>query len=199
MKVLLMLGVLLFLSASGLAAEYTYVVRPGDTLYDIARTRDLCWEWLAEQNGIPNPSLLRIGTVLLLPGSPDWDKAGAYSDYTADEASLLAKLIHAEARGESLEGQIAVGAVVINRVKSDAFPDSIHSVIHQPGQFSPVARNALPSKPSSQSVEAARRALVGEDPTHGALFFYNPRRTSNPSFWESRRIIRRIGNHNFAI
>ncbi len=199
MKCLVCLVMLLFLSLPVQAGDYTYVVRPGDTLYDIARSYDLCWELLADQNGINNPSLLRIGTVLVLPGSADWDKAGAFHDFSADEAELLARLIHAEARGESLEGQIAVGAVVINRVKSEDFPNSLHGVIHQPGQFTPVARGALPSTASPRSVEAAKRALAGEDPTHGALFFFNPRRTSNPSFWETRRVIRTIGNHSFAI
>ena len=108
-------------------------------------------------------------------------------------------MIHAEARGEPLEGQIAVGAVIINRVKSEKFPNTITEVVYQRGQFTPVERNLLPNEPQASAWEAAERALAGEDPTGGALFFYNPTISENPEYWKTRPVIKKIGNHNFAI
>ncbi|MCL6590123.1 MAG: cell wall hydrolase [Firmicutes bacterium] len=113
---------------------------------------------------------------------------------------LLAKLITAEAGNEPYEGQVAVGAVVLNRIKSAEFPDSIREVIYQPGQFS-----SLPllnsTEPTESCLKAAKEALAGIDPSHGALFFYNPA-TSSPAglrFFATAnlRITVRIGNHVF--
>lgn len=86
-------------------------------------------------------------------------------------------MVYAEARGEGLEGQIAVAAVILNRVRSDKFPNTVWDVIHQQGQFTPIQRGTLPSssKNTGTCTNAVDKALNGEDPTGGALFFYNPR------------------------
>lgn len=110
----------------------------------------------------------------------------------------LARLIHAEARGESLQGQIAVGAVVLNRVQSNAFPDSITEVIFQPGQFSAILDGQYNLTPGPSAYQAARAALNGSDPTNGALFYYNPKIAT--SAWSKSRPIKvRIDQHVFTL
>jgi hypothetical protein len=113
---------------------------------------------------------------------------------------LLAKLITAEAGSEPFEGQVAVGAVVINRMNSSQFPVTVKGVIFQPGQFSCVPKLAE-IEPSETSITAAREALQGKDPTGGALYFYNPA-TCSPEglrFFNSSglKVTARIGNHVF--
>lgn len=109
----------------------------------------------------------------------------------------LAKLIHGEARGESFEGQVAVGAVVLNRVHSSAFPSSISKVIFQKGQFTAVDDGQFNTKPTQTSYRAARQALNGVDPTHGALYYYNPKIAT--SMWsKSRPTLLTIGQHDFT-
>ncbi|MGF9698978.1 cell wall hydrolase [Paenibacillus sp. MABNR03] len=109
----------------------------------------------------------------------------------------LAKLIHGEARGESFEGQVAVGAVVLNRVQSDAFPSSIPKVIFQKGQFTAIDDGQFNQKPTQTSYRAARAALNGADPTNGALYYYNPKIAT--SVWsKSRPTLLTIGQHDFT-
>lgn len=184
---------LLAVSAPAQMVEQVYIVQPGDTLSEIALEYNLDWRYLAQFNDIKDPTRMRAGMKLRIPSKV------YVVDFTPEERDLLARLIHAEARGEPLEGQIAVGAVVINRVKSDKFPDTITEVIYQKGQFSPIALGTMPKVPQESAVEAAERALAGEDPTGGALFFYNPKTTAAPEFWKTRPVIKQIGNHNFAI
>lgn len=183
----------LLLTANAQVVETVYIVQPGDTISEIALENGLDWRYLAEFNGIDNPLLMRSGMRLRIPSKK------YVISFSSEERDLLAKLIHAEARGETLEGQVAVGAVVVNRVKSDLFPNSIKEVIYQTGQFTPVDRGVLPIIPQNSAVEAADRALAGDDPTQGALYFYNPEITAAPEFWESRPVIKQIGNHNFTL
>lgn len=109
----------------------------------------------------------------------------------------LARIIYAEARGESFKGQVAVGAVVLNRVQSNAFPDSITEVIFQPGQFSAIRDGQYSLKPNQAAYDAARSALNGWDPTGGALYYYNPH-TATSSWSKSRPTLSSIGNHVFT-
>lgn len=118
--------------------------------------------------------------------------------FQREEIIDLARVIYGEARGESFKGQIAVGAVVRNRVESDKFSDSIREVILEDGQFSSIYDGqANYNFPSEESIEAARAALLGYDPTRGALFFYNPE-IANLEWISERPIITEIGNHVFA-
>ncbi len=112
-----------------------------------------------------------------------------------DDLYLLAKLIRAEAEGESYEGQVAVGAVVMNRVKSRQFPNTIREVIYQEGQFSCLPKLST-IEPSEQALQAARDALKGKDPSRGALYYYNPRLASPEATANLQRTVR-IGNHIF--
>lgn len=119
-------------------------------------------------------------------------------NYNKEDLELLARIIHGEARGEPYEGQVAVGAVVLNRVKSQGFPNTIREVIFQKNQFSAVSDGQFYLEPNETAYRAARDALSGRDPSLGALFFYNPK-TAKTLHWLSQRettIV--IGNHVFA-
>ena len=110
---------------------------------------------------------------------------------------LLAQCIHGEARGEPYKGQVAVGAVILNRVRSSAFPNSIAGVIYQKGAFSVVADGQINMKPGDSALKAAKDAMNGWDPTGGCLYYYNPKKTSN-AWILSRPIMLTIGEHVFC-
>ena len=117
--------------------------------------------------------------------------------YTQNDINLLAKLIAAEARGENYKGQVAVGAVVLNRVAHSSFPDTIAGVIYQKGAFSCVNDSNWSTAATETSKKAARDCINGWDPSGGAIYYYNPKKTSN-AFMHSRPIITVIGNHRFC-
>ena len=111
---------------------------------------------------------------------------------------LLARIIEAEAGGESILGQVAVGAVVMNRVRSPQFPNTLSGVLYQSLAFESVSNGYFHKVTGTRYMEVARRAMAGEDPTRGALFFYNP--VGVTSQWIlSRKVLCVIGNHRFAI
>lgn len=114
-----------------------------------------------------------------------------------DNVMLLARVINGEARGESYEGQVAVGAVVLNRVKHPSFPSSIKGVVYQKGAFSAVSDGQINKKLSSSCISAAEDALSGYDPSGGALYYYNPD-TATCKWIKTRPVIKRIGNHLFC-
>ena len=111
---------------------------------------------------------------------------------------LMARTISAEARGEPFVGQVAVGAVIMNRVRNSKFPNTISGVIYQPWAFTAVARGHIWSHtPNSTSIRAAISSLNGWDPTYGSIYYYNPAGVS--TYWiYSRNVVRRIGKHIFA-
>lgn len=119
---------------------------------------------------------------------------GAYSNA---DVELLGKVISAEARGESYEGQVAVGAVILNRVAHSSFPDSISGVVYQSGAFSCVYDSNWYAPISETSKKAAKDALNGWDPTGGAIYYFNPAKT-NDKFMNSRPVTRVIGSHKFC-
>ncbi len=116
---------------------------------------------------------------------------------SSDDVYLLAQCIHGEARGEPYKGQVAVGAVILNRVRSSAFPNSIAGVIYQRGAFSVVADGQINMAPNDSALRAAKDAMNGWDPTGGCLYYYNPKKTSN-AWILSRPIMLRIGEHVFC-
>ena len=111
---------------------------------------------------------------------------------------LLAKLIYSEARGEIYEGQVAVGAVVLNRVADAGFPNTLQGVIYQPWAFTALHDGQFNLEPNGTAYQAAQDAMNGWDPTYGCIFYYNPR-TATSSWIFSRQIIVTIGNHVFCI
>lgn len=118
-------------------------------------------------------------------------------DFSEADLDLLARVVRAEAEGEPYDGQVAVAAVILNRVNHPEFPNTIAGVVYEPLAFSVVA-NGQVNKPASQSaVQAAHCALNGLDPSGGALYFYNPSKTK--STWiRSRAVLKTIGDHIFA-
>ncbi len=117
--------------------------------------------------------------------------------YNQDELWLLARVVYAEAAGEPYLGKVAVAAVVLNRVDSVLFPDTIAGVVYEPWQFSCVGNSMFNSQPSQDSIAAAQEALWGADPTGGALFYWNYRQVTNGWLW-SKPTAAVIGNHWFA-
>ncbi|MGB9803534.1 cell wall hydrolase [Desulfofundulus sp.] len=179
-----------------------YTVKAGDTLYDIARAYKVPLAKLMDTNNLKD-TIIRPGDVLLVPDRindhiPSTLSRGGIS---REELMLLARLIHAEARGESFTGQVAVGAVILNRVASPGFPKTIREVIFQKEknvfQFSPVEDGSIYLEPDETAINAALEALTGRDPTNGALFFYNPR-TATDRWIRTLPVVTRIGNHVFA-
>lgn len=117
-----------------------------------------------------------------------------------DMVKLLARLINGEARGEPYEGQVAVGAVIMNRVKSPIFPNTIAGVIYQKGQFSSVTDGQINEaiEENSTVYQAAQDAMNGSDPTNGALYFYNPSKTKSKWLF-SLPVVATIGEHKFSL
>ena len=138
----------------------------------------------------------------------DWDSPVAVftaqeADYTEEDLYWLSRIISAESRGEPMEGQIAVGNVVLERVESPDFPDTIPDVVFQVAdgftQFEPVENGTVYLEPTEQSVEAARRALEGEKSLEGAMFFYAPALSEGVWINSSRTYLTTIGCHRFYL
>lgn len=117
---------------------------------------------------------------------------------TKNDLELLARLIYAEARGEDFEGQVAVGAVVLNRLKDAHFPKTIQDVVFQPGAFTAVVDKQIHLTPDEEAYRAAEAALSGKDPSGGALYYFNPK-IATDRWIKSRPVIKQIGNHTFSI
>ena len=120
------------------------------------------------------------------------------SSTTSSDVYLLAKCVYAESRGEPYEGQVAVAAVILNRVKSSEFPNTISGVIYQPWAFTAVNDGQINLEPNTTAINAAKDAMNGWDPTHGCLFYYNPALTTNKWIY-SRQVVTTIGKHVFAL
>ena len=136
-----------------------------------------------------NKTLLFLGL-----GNSATANAGGLS---SSDVYLLAKVIAAEARGEGYTGQVAVGAVVLNRVDSSSFPDTVAGVVYQKGAFSAVTDSNWSVSPDASSRKAAQDAINGWDPSGGALYYYNPAKTSN-RWIRTRPVITTIGSHLFC-
>ena len=115
----------------------------------------------------------------------------------SNDLNLLSRLIYGEARGEVYEGQVAVGAVVLNRVRSSLFPNSITGVIYQTGAFDAVKDGQINLEPDHTSKKAAQDALNGWDPSYGAIYYFNPSTATNKWIWSRPETIT-IGRHRFA-
>ena len=123
--------------------------------------------------------------------------SGSSGEFSSNDIYLLAKVIEAEARGEGYTGQVAVGAVILNRVDHSSFPDSISGVVYQSGAFDCVYDSNWGVEPSSTAKKAANDAINGWDPTGGAIYYYNPSKTNN-KWIRSRPVITVIGRHYFC-
>ena len=115
------------------------------------------------------------------------------------DVELLARVIRAEGEAEPFTGQVAIGAVILNRIQNSKFPKTMAGVIYQPHAFESVSNGSINQPPTPSARKAARAALNGWDPSGGALFFYNPAKVGPRSYIWSRRVINRIGYHDFAL
>ena len=125
---------------------------------------------------------------------------GVFAQKAIERVQLLARAINGEARGESYEGQVAVGAVILNRVRDPNFPNTIAGVIYQPGAFTAVDDGQInvPIDPNSSVVKAAQDAMDGWDPTDGCIYYWNPATATSSWIW-SRKIVTTIGKHNIGV
>ena len=123
---------------------------------------------------------------------------GSSSGYNNNDLYLLAKLVHSEARGETYTGQVAVAAVVLNRVDDSRFPNTIAGVIYQPWAFTAINDGQFNLEPNQTAYQAARDAMNGWDPTYGAVYYYNPK-TATSQWIRSTKTVTVIGQHVFSV
>ena len=122
----------------------------------------------------------------------------SFGGYTSSDYDLLARIISAESRGEPYSGQVAVGAVILNRIEHPSFPDTMSGVIYQKGAFSCLGDGQFYEPVSDSAYRAASDAINGVDPSGGAIYYYNPKKATSKWIF-SREIITVIGNHRFCI
>lgn len=148
--------------------------------------------YFQRKNGLTEDGVCGPETLAALGLGGNASSAG-----TNNDLYLLAKMISAEARGEPYIGQVAVGAVILNRVRHPSFPNTIAGVLYQPGAFSALADGQFSQEPEDQCRRAARDAMNGWDPTGGAIYYYNPKKSTSRWIF-SRPTVAVIGEHVFA-
>ncbi len=136
---------------------------------------------------------LGVGSTATTGGT----SAGGNGSFTESEVNLMARIISAEARGEEYVGQVAVGAVILSRIEHPSFPNTLAGVIYQPGAFSCLYDGGINAPVAESAYRAARDAINGWDPTSGAIYYYNPAKTTN-QWILSRPVITVIGQHRFC-
>lgn len=132
-----------------------------------------------------------------LQESPADELSGWRLGYSPADLDLLARVVRAEAQGEPYDGQIAVAAVVLNRINHPEFPNTIPGVIYEPLAFTVVANGRINHPADQQAIQAAQAALNGLDPSGGALYFYNPSKTGD-AWIRRKQVLKTIGGHVFA-
>ena len=144
-------------------------------------------------------------TVDGVAGTKTLQAMGIYSSSSSSSSSssgssnlnLISRFVHAEARGEPYTGQVAVAAVILNRVKDSRFPNTTSGVVYQPGAFTCVSDGQINLSPNETSRKAAQDAINGWDPTYGAVYYFNPATATNKWIW-SRPVTVTIGKHRFC-
>ena len=152
-------------------------------------------KWFQSKNGLNVDGIAGPKTLAAM-GITGTSNSTSSSTSNSD-LNLLARLVYAEARGEPYSGQVAVAAVVLNRVKNSSFPNSVAGVIYQRGAFSVVDDGQINLTPNQTAYSAARDAINGWDPTYGAIYYFNPKTATNGWIW-SRPVTVVIGNHRFC-
>ncbi len=174
--------------------QYGYMDAPADGIFGQATYEAVVW--FQKKNGLKADGVVGNATLAALGISSG--SAAAAASPSESEIYALARLVHAEARGEPYVGKVAVAAVVLNRVRSAAFPNTISGVIYQAGAFDAVRDGQINLTPDSDSIRAARDAMNGWDPTGGCVYYFNPATATSAWIW-SREIRLRIGAHSFAV
>ena len=142
-------------------------------------------------DGIAGPNTLKA------MGITSSSSSGSSSSTNSNDLNLLSRVVYAEARGEPYEGQVAVAAVTLNRVKSSSFPNTLAGVVYQSGAYDAVADGQINLTPNSTAKKAAQDAMNGWDPSYGALYYFNPATATNKWIW-SRPMTVTIGRHRFC-
>ena len=151
-----------------------------------------------KKNGLSADGIVGVKTAAALGISLSTSSKTTSNSISNSDLTLLAKAVYAEARGESYVGQVAVAAVILNRVKSSKFPNTISGVIYQPYAFTCVNDGQINLTPNQSAYNAAQDALNGWDPTYGAIYYYNPK-TATSSWIKTRSTTITIGKHVFAV
>lgn len=149
-----------------------------------------------QKNGLSVDGIAGTQTLKAMGISSSSSNSGSSSSNSSD-VNLLARAIYGEARGEPYVGQVAVAAVILNRVKSSKFPNTIAGVIYQNGAFDAVADGQINLSPDNTAKKAAQDALNGWDPSYGAIYYFNPSTATNKWIW-SRPMTVMIGKHRFC-
>ena len=150
-----------------------------------------------KKNGLTADGVIGTRTAQALGISLSSSTSTSSSTTSSTDLNLLARVVYGEARGEPYTGQVAVAAVVLNRVRSSSFPNSVAGVVYQSGAFDCVSDGQINLTPNQSAYNAAKDALNGWDPTYGCLFYYNPR-TATSKWMLSRTVKLSIGNHAFC-
>ena len=153
--------------------------------------------WFQQKNGLSADGQVGDQTLAALGIPPSGTSSQSENSGGSGSLDLLARLISAEARGEPYEGQVAVGAVVLNRVNHPSFPNSVAEVIYQPGAFSCLDDGQFDEPVAESAYRAARDAVNGWDPSYGAIYYFNPVTATSKWIW-SRPLIVNIGKHRFC-
>ena len=154
-------------------------------------------KYFQRKNGLTVDGIAGDKTLAALGIRGTSNSSSSSSNSNSNNVTLLAKLIYGESRGEPYTGQVAVGAVVMNRVKSNSFPNTIAGVIYQSGAFDAVSDGQINKTPDSTAKKAAQDAINGWDPSYGAIYYFNPSTATNKWIW-SRPLTVVIGKHRFC-
>ncbi len=176
-----------------------YTVKKGDSLWLIARKYGTTVDELMKANNIWNGNIYPGQRLVITWPQSGTSRGSANYAFSASsrDITLMAKTVYGEARGEPYEGQVAVAAVILNRVRDSRFPNTISGVIFQPGAFTALQDGQYYLSPDSTAYSAVDSALKGWDPSEGALYYFNPATATSEWIW-SRTIIKKIGKHYFA-
>lgn len=153
--------------------------------------------WFQSKNGLNVDGIAGPTTLKAMGIYNSSNSSSGGSTNNSSNLDLLSRLVYGEARGEPYEGQVAVAAVVLNRVKSPSFPNTVAGVIYQNGAFNVVDDGQINLSPNSTARKAAQDALNGWDPSYGAIYYFNPNTATNKWIW-SRPVTVIIGKHRFC-
>lgn len=184
-SIILLIGLLFTGVQSSFAATHTVI--KGESYWKISVQYGIPVKQLMAANNAFN-SYLAVGQKLTIPTA---------KGLSASEHDLMARLVEAEAKGEPYAGKVAVATVILNRVDSKLFPNTVKEVIYEAGQFTPVSNGSIHNKASADSKKAVKEALAFRGQGHGSLYFYNPSKTTN-QWLRSKTTTTKIGNHVFA-
>lgn len=174
-----------------------YTVKEGESLFLIAKKYGITVDALKRENGLSSDTIITGQNLRIPAGNVNTSRSYSGYSFSQGDIDLMAKAVYGEARGESYTGQVAIAAVIINRVESEDFPNTVSAVIFEPWAFTAVHDGQFYLTPDATAYRAVRDAVNGSDPTGEALYYWNPVTATNKWIW-SRPIITTIGKHVFA-